>query len=112
LWTREASTDERVAYERPVDTTTGPVLVRLSASRTSRSCPPGSGTAGWTLRAETRGREALSNGAASRVGTRSEAVQALFGAMRRVNSVVRSDGESKANSAALLEGLPDHVDGW
>lgn len=112
LWTREASTDEHVAYERPVDTTTGPVLVRLSASRTPRSCPPGSETTGWTLRAETRGREALSAGTTSRVVTRTKAVRALFGAMRRVNDVVRSDEESTATSAALLGRLPDQVDGW
>ncbi len=51
-------------------------------------------------------------GPTSRVGTRSEAVQALVDAMRRVNSVVRSGEESKANSAALLDRLPDHVADW
>lgn len=112
LWTRETSADGCIEYERPVDSNTGPVLLRLSASRTSRSHPPGSGNTGWKLRAETRAREDLSAGTTSHAGSRSEAVQALFGAMRWVNSVVRSDGESGTNSAALFDRLPDRVDGW
>lgn len=104
------ATDEHVEYERTVGSG-AETLVRLSARCVSRSHPPGSGTHSWRLRLEQFARADLATGTTTRVGSRSEAIRALFGAMRAVDSAVRSGGTGD-DSAACLTGFAGRVEGW
>lgn len=110
-WARVTATDDPIVYERTIGSDRRRVLVRLRASRTSQGYPPGSGACGWTLRIETRLREASSTRPFGRAGSRSEATRSIFAAMRTVNSVVCSDeGEEHVNLVELAERLRDGAD--
>jgi hypothetical protein len=113
-WTTLTTADDRLEFEREIDSTTDPVVVRLRADRTSRIHPARSETPGWTLRFERCLRRVSSTRAIGAVHSRSEARRSLFGAMRTVNGATRSDeqadGTAGTGHVTLFDRLVETTD--
>lgn len=106
-WTRVTVTDDSIEYERTVESDRSEALLQLRACRSSESYPPGSASTGWRLQLTKRVNGGSAPQATTRVSTRSEAVQALFSAMRRVNSALRSARDGHAPAHGLAEPFGD-----
>lgn len=110
-WRRETSERDRIAYERTADSDRRRTVVRLTACRSSESHPPGSGDSGWALTLETRWRE-VSTQSTTTVGSRSIAVQSLFGAMRAVNETIAAAGAGACRHTTLADAVETRTDRW
>jgi hypothetical protein len=106
-WTKAASGEEHLAYERTVDNGGQTFLARLSVVRSECEYPSGSGVRGWTLRFENRFHELSSTRSVGHAGSRSAALRELFDAMRTVNRFLGSADETTANEGTLFEALCD-----
>lgn len=85
------------------------MLLQLHARRSSRDYPPGSGSTGWKLQLTKRVRGGSVPQPTTHVSSRSEAVQALVSAMRRVNRVLCSERDGHALASELTEPFGDGV---
>ena len=70
--------------------------MRATASRTSERHPLGINIEGWKLRLTKRGKRGPSPQLTTYVGSRPEAVEALFSAMRTVNDTLRTADDDQA----------------
>jgi hypothetical protein len=101
--------DDTIEYERTVESVRREVLLRLHACRSSESYPAGSGSTGWKLQLTKRVKGESMPQSTTYVSARPQAVQALFGAMRRVNSALRSEGGGSAPGTGLAEPFGDRM---
>ena len=108
-WTRVTVADDTIEYERTVESDRREVLLRLHACRSSESYPSGSGNVGWNLQLTRRVDGGSVPQFTTYVSSRPEAVRALFGAMRRVNSALRPGSDGRAPDARLTEPFSEGV---
>jgi hypothetical protein len=109
-WTRVTVADDTIEYERTVESERREALVQLHACRSSEPSPSGGGNTGWKLQLSEHVDGASVSQSSTYVSSRPEAVQALFGAMRRVNSALRSRCDGHAPDLALPERFGGGVD--
>jgi hypothetical protein len=102
-WTRVTAAADAIEYERTVESDRREALLRLHACRSSGSYPSGSGSTDWKLQLTKRVHGDSVPQSTTSVSSRPEAVQALFGAMRRVNRALRSDHGGHARDPGFTE---------